>query len=641
MAPEPRADSGASAENNTAGKFWESPEAIQDITNRAAEKALDKIADRIADEVAGEVPREFITEVADAVRETLGLCFASFGADKTIPATAVEISDDSADEAGDEAADEEEEEEENKAEDEAEDEVADRASDEAAGVAASEINNNNNPEHSSKTSPEENGSHPASPRQTTPPEAAPAQTRLKRQSPDREEEEPEYPNKRARAMSDPETRRRNPKRKATETREPSREIVLPENPLEEALRPLTDDEKAEWEGWAEVESEPAMFNIILAKLGVPNVRAKELFTCENWDLSYLPQPVLGLVFLFKYAPDLEDDSDGDDKDGKDLDGVWFANQTTANSCASVALLNIIMNAQNINLGTELQNFKASTQGLESALRGHRIGSNDFIRTAHNSFVRRIEQLNADLFLANEADTAAKAKARAPRKRTVKAAKQEQADVEYGYHFIAYLHAAGHVWELDGMRPKPRDLGTCDADMWTHVAGPRIEERMEQYGANQIAFNLLAICQTPVAEARTSLESAFAEMKYLATQMNDDGAFLTRASKVDEKHGFATGIDVSEFELSDPDVDHTTLSAARKAQLCPPGVDVDTALKTYDDLVGALSSAMFTYRQECSDRVEEMKVVEERTRDYSLGVKLWLTKLAEKGLLEELVKESSE
>lgn len=340
-------------------------------------------------------------------------------------------------------------------------------------------------------------------------------------------------------------------------------------------------------------------------------------------------------------------------------------QTTANSCASVALLNIIMNAENINLGTELQNFKASTQGLESALRGHRIGSNDFIRTAHNSFVRRIEQLNADLFLANEADTAAKAKARAPRKRTVKAAKQEQADVEYGYHFIAYLHAAGHVWELDGMRPKPRDLGmfylelrtklvcrddhlsnltnpgTCDADMWTHVAGPRIEERMEQYGANQIAFNLLAICQTPVAEARTSLESAFAEMKYLATQMNDDGAFLTRASKVDEKHGFATGIDVSEFELSDPDVDHTTLSAARKAQLCPPGVDVDTALKTYDDLVGALSSAMFTYRQECSDRVEEMKVVEERTRDYSLGVNLWLTKLAEKGLLEELVKESSE
>jgi len=34
------------------------------------------------------------------------------------------------------------------------------------------------------------------------------------------------------------------------------------------------------------------------------------------------------VFLFKYAPDLEDDSDGDDKDGKDLDGVWFANQVS-------------------------------------------------------------------------------------------------------------------------------------------------------------------------------------------------------------------------------------------------------------------------------------------------------------------------
>lgn len=47
----------------------------------------------------------------------------------------------------------------------------------------------------------------------------------------------------------------------------------------------------------------------------------------TWSSLYR-QPVLGLVFLFKYAPDLEDDSDGDDKDGKDLDGVWFANQVS-------------------------------------------------------------------------------------------------------------------------------------------------------------------------------------------------------------------------------------------------------------------------------------------------------------------------
>ena len=42
------------------------------------------------------------------------------------------------------------------------------------------------------------------------------------------------------------------------------------------MRPLTDDEKAEWEGWAEVESEPASSesrmleprNSSLARLGI-------------------------------------------------------------------------------------------------------------------------------------------------------------------------------------------------------------------------------------------------------------------------------------------------------------------------------------------------------------------------------------
>ena len=62
-------------------------------------------------------------------------------------------------------------------------------------------------------------------------------------------------------------------------------------------------------------------------------------------------------------------------------------QTTANACATVALLNIIMNAENIELGKDLNDFKSQTREMDPPLRGHMITTNAAIRTVHNSFAR--------------------------------------------------------------------------------------------------------------------------------------------------------------------------------------------------------------------------------------------------------------
>lgn len=53
-------------------------------------------------------------------------------------------------------------------------------------------------------------------------------------------------------------KRRNAKRKAAEEldSEESESDEAPDDVLEEALRPLTDEERAEWPGWIELESEP-------------------------------------------------------------------------------------------------------------------------------------------------------------------------------------------------------------------------------------------------------------------------------------------------------------------------------------------------------------------------------------------------
>lgn len=135
-------------------------------------------------------------------------------------------------------------------------------------------------------------------------------------------------------------------------------------------------------------------------------------------------------------------------------------QTTQNACATVALLNIVMNAPEVELGDQLKEFKKSTKDLHTALRGHHLASNIFIRSIHNSFARRMDHLHADLALENEASKpkSKRSKTRAPSKKGKGKAKKIAVGSDSAFHFIAYVPAGGHVWELDGLRAKPHKLG---------------------------------------------------------------------------------------------------------------------------------------------------------------------------------------
>jgi ubiquitin carboxyl-terminal hydrolase L5 len=60
-----------------------------------------------------------------------------------------------------------------------------------------------------------------------------------------------------------------------------------------------------------------------------------------------------------------------------------------NACASVALLNIVNNIPNIDLGDNLQQFKDFTAKFSPALRGDAIGNFEFVKEVHNSFARYV------------------------------------------------------------------------------------------------------------------------------------------------------------------------------------------------------------------------------------------------------------
>lgn len=247
----------------------------------------------------------------------------------------------------------------------------------------------------------------------------------------------------------------------------------------------------------------------------------------------LPKPVYGLVFLFQYV-----DGDGKPEDHancpKDL---WFGSQTTANSCATVAILNVLMNANSpATLGQKLQSFKNETKDMPPPHRGHMIDANDFIRGIHNSVARRIDLMAEDLLMGNKAEEFEKEqkKKRKPAPRNKKRVSlKRKPDEDTANHYIAYVPVGGKVWELDGLESGPICIGAYDTnhgvqndgeiEAWLTVAQQGIKKRM---GANEglYSFNLLAICHSPLSMLPWKLAISIVKSQHIHDKFGSHSAW---------------------------------------------------------------------------------------------------------------------
>ncbi|CAD6577040.1 MAG: hypothetical protein ASARMPRED_008107 [Alectoria sarmentosa] len=204
-------------------------------------------------------------------------------------------------------------------------------------------------------------------------------------------------------------------------------------------------------------------------------------------------------------PWIEEDSEKQEQSCPE--GVWFANQTINNACASVALLNIVNNVPSIDLGESLHRFKLFTANFTPALRGDAIGNFDFVKQVHNSFARKMDMLNADLLLKNEA--------------TAKKGKRKTADEdenEGGFHFIAFMPINDQLWKLDGLERQPMCLGSVQGD-WLRQAKPDIEARMAQYEEGHIEFAILSLVRDPLLEMVPALAENVKGINALSTHLD--------------------------------------------------------------------------------------------------------------------------
>jgi len=217
--------------------------------------------------------------------------------------------------------------------------------------------------------------------------------------------------------------------------------------------------------WCLIESDPGVFTELIKGFGVQGAQVEELYCLEPETFEHL-KPVHGLVFLFKWVADQE--IDGSFVYDQRSEEIVFMRQVIENSCATQALLSILLNCnhEDLNLGENLTNFKSFISSFDAETKGFCLSNNDTIREVHNSFSRQ-QLIEID-------DRAAQ--------------KEEDA-----FHFVAYLPIKGRIYELDGLKDAPIDLGEIPPGIdWTVAIKPILERRMQRYSTGEIRFNLMAV-----------------------------------------------------------------------------------------------------------------------------------------------------
>ncbi|KAL8611305.1 hypothetical protein ACOMHN_013736 [Nucella lapillus] len=231
-------------------------------------------------------------------------------------------------------------------------------------------------------------------------------------------------------------------------------------------------------GWLELESDPGLFTLLMEDFGVKGVQVEEIY-----DLTKpMEGPVYGFIFLFRWIEERRSrrkanpEVDSFVTDDEAVNSIFFAQQIIPNSCATHALLSVLLNSNKVHLGETLTRVKDFTNHMNPEDKGYAIGNMPDLARAHNSHARpEPKQL--------------------PEKQsgisTVRTVDSES------FHFVSYVPINGHLFELDGLKPYPIDHGPWEAsEDWTEKFRRVITERLgiatsgEPY--HDIRFNLMVV-----------------------------------------------------------------------------------------------------------------------------------------------------
>lgn len=298
----------------------------------------------------------------------------------------------------------------------------------------------------------------------------------------------------------------------------------------------------------------------------------------------------------------------------------------ANGCATVALLNILMNRRDVPIGKMLQLFKAQTADKSPFIRGWQLESNASLRQIHNSYARSVELLNSDLLLANDFEECDGDPER-PNKRRRTTSSRKKNQQENAGHYKAFVFQGGQVWILDGLEANPVSLGEATLETWIPIALQGIAEKMAVAGE---MVNVLAVCHSPIATLRKELCRNIKTLAILYAALPLD--------QLPERAPNRIYIDnVTPEILSRYRITRNHVNTARmEVDIVTQATSTDAKKEAIKLLETEQARIQSEFAQEMSTIEREEELCAGRKKDYSPAINRWVEKLAERQILQSLV-----
>jgi ubiquitin carboxyl-terminal hydrolase L3 len=224
-------------------------------------------------------------------------------------------------------------------------------------------------------------------------------------------------------------------------------------------------------------------NSLIGKLGLsPSLSFVDVYSIDEPTLlAMTPRPAHALLLVFPVSKTYEAFRQHEDKDKPEYEGhgegedvIWYK-QTIGNACGLIGVLHGVSNGPSkaqIATDSHLDKLIKRATPLKPMERANLLEETEALETAHQE-------------AAQTGDTAAPAA-------------EEKVDL----HFVCFVKSekTGHLFEMDGRRKGPIDLGPLDADE-DMLSPPALEkgvkaflQREEQAGGGDLRFALLALAE---------------------------------------------------------------------------------------------------------------------------------------------------
>jgi len=224
--------------------------------------------------------------------------------------------------------------------------------------------------------------------------------------------------------------------------------------------------------WFPLESNPQVMNTYVSKMGLDTSKFsfQDVFSVEDWALSMIPRPVVGVLLLYPIKPESESYRESESNE-IDLNGqiisrdVFYMKQTVGNACGTVGILHALANARNhlsIQSNSYLDKFLSATASMTPDQRAEYLENDETLEEVHESAAAE--------------------------------GQSEQQDGEVDNHFVCVSLVNGHIYELDGRKKYPINHGESSESSFLEDACKVVQKFMDR-DPGELRFTIVALANS--------------------------------------------------------------------------------------------------------------------------------------------------